>query len=108
VVAVEHKLLVGEPVLTELRHIPGSKLRLPAAARDEVLEVLRRFKQVPDAGAGVDLGVGDTADDRVVACPLPAGVGLFVTGDKALPAPGRVEALPLISPRACWQRLLPV
>lgn len=48
VVAVEHKLLVGEPVLTELRRIPGSKLRLPAAARDEVA----RGASSIQAGAG--------------------------------------------------------
>ena len=109
VVAAEHSLLIGEPVVAELKRILGSKLRMPAAARDEVLEVLRRFEQVPDAGAGagVDLGIGDAADDRVVACALAAGAELFVTGDKALLALGQVASLPLIAPRACWQRLVP-
>lgn len=107
VVAAEHSLLIGEPVVAELKRILGSKLRMPAAARDEVLGVLRRFEQVPDAGAGVDLGIGDAADNRVVACAVAAGAELFVTGDKALLALGRVEALPLIAPRECWQRLVP-
>ncbi len=107
VVAAEHTLLIGEPVRIELRRILGSKLRLPAAARDEVLELLRRFEAVPDAGAGVDLGIGYPDDDRVVACALQAGAELFVTGDKALLALGRAGALPLLSPRECWQRLVP-
>jgi putative PIN family toxin of toxin-antitoxin system len=107
VVAAEHTLLIGAPVLAELRRILVSKLRMPAAARDEVLEVLHRFEQVPDAGPGADLGIGDAADDRVVACALAAGAELFVTGDKALLALGKVQALPLIAPRECWQRLVP-
>lgn len=107
VVAAEHALRVGAPVIVELRRILSSKLSMPAAARDEVLEVLRRFEQVPDAGAGVGLGIGDPGDDRVVACALAAGAELFVTGDQALLALGRAGPLPLVSPRACWQRRVP-
>ena len=99
VVAAEHSLLIGEPVVAELKRILGSKLRMPAAA--PAVEHHHRL------GAGVDLGIGDAADDRVVACALAAGAELFVTGDKALLALGQVASLPLIAPRECWQRLVP-
>jgi predicted nucleic acid-binding protein len=107
VIAAEHTLLVGDPVSKELRRTLSLKLRMPAAAREMVFDVLRRFEAAPDVGAGSDLGIGDADDDRVVACAQAAQAELFVTGDKALLALGRVGGLELLSPRACWQRLVP-
>lgn len=105
VVAAEHALLVGEPVLTELQRILAHKLRMPAAQRGELIELLRRFEVVAAAPAAADLGIGDAADDRIVACAQRAAAELFVTGDKALLPLGRVGNLPLVSPRECWMRL---
>jgi putative PIN family toxin of toxin-antitoxin system len=100
--ATEHVLLIGAPVLTELRRILEQKLRMPATARNEVLQVLRRFDPVPAAKIAVDLGIGDADDDHIVACALAASAQVFVTGDKALLGLGKVQGMPMVSPREYW------
>lgn len=100
--AAEHELLVGEPVLVEIRRILEIKLRMPAQARNEVVRVLRRFTQAPAAKAPIPLGINDPADEWVVACALGASAEVFVTGDKAPLALRRVEGMPVVSPRAFW------
>lgn len=103
--ATDHELLIGAPVLVEMRRILETKLRMPPAARNEVLQVLRRFTQAPAAAAPLPLGIGDPDDEWVVACAVAAQADIFVTGDKALLAVRRVRGMPVISPREFWTRL---
>jgi len=103
--ATDHELLVGAPVLIEMRRILETKLRMPAPARNDVLQVLRRFVQVPAAKVPIALGIDDPDDEWVVACAIAASADVFVTGDKALLELRRVESLPIISPREFWTQL---
>jgi putative PIN family toxin of toxin-antitoxin system len=103
--ATDHELLIGAPVLVEMRRILETKLRMTAPARNEVLQVLRRFVQVPAAKAPIALGIDDPDDEGVVACAIAAAADVFVTGDKALLGLHRVDALPTVSPREFWTQL---
>jgi len=103
--ATDHELLIGAPVLVEMRRILETRRRMPAPARNEVLQVLRRFVQVPAAKAPIALGIDDPDDEWVVACAIAAAADVFVTGDKALLGLHRVDALPIVSPREFWMRL---
>lgn len=103
--ATDHGLLIGAPVLVDMRRILETKLRMPAPARNEVLQVLRRFVQVPAAEAPIALGTNDPDDEWVVAWAITASADVFVTGDKALLGLLRVDALPIVSPREFWMRL---
>ena len=103
--ATDHELLIGAPVLVEVRRILETKLRMPAPARNEVLQVLRRFVQVPAAKTPIALGIDDPDDEWVVACAIAASADVFVTGDKALLGLHRVQNLPIVSPREFWTRL---
>jgi putative PIN family toxin of toxin-antitoxin system len=103
--ATDHELLIGGPVLIEVREILETKLRIPAPARNDVLQVLRRFVQVPAAKGPIALGIDDPDDEWVVACAIAAPADVFVTGDKALLELRRVERLPIISPREFWTQL---
>ncbi len=103
--ATDHTLIIGAPVLVEMRRILETKLRMPAPARDEVLQVLGRFVQVPAAKAPVALGIHDPDDEWVVACAIAASADVFVTGDKALLGLRRFDRLPIVSPRDFWTRL---
>lgn len=102
VVAAEHELLVGEPVLVEMRRILETKLRMPEQARNEALRVLRRYTKVPAAKAPIGLDINDPADEWIVACALTVPADVFVTGDKALLALRRVQDMPIVSPRDFW------
>ena len=103
--ATDYTLLIGAPVLIEMRRILETKLRMPTPARNEVLQVLRRFGQVPAAKAPIVLGINDPDDEWVVACAVAASAEVFVTGDKALLELRRVEDMPIISPREFWTQL---
>ena len=103
--ATDHSLLIGAPVLVEMRRILETKLRMPAPARNEVLRVLRRFVQVPAAKAPIAFGINDPDDEWVVACAIAASARVFVTGDRALLGLRRVEDMPIISPREFWTQL---
>lgn len=102
--AIEHELLMGEPVLVELERVLGKKLRMPHADRSPVLQALRRFTVVPAASAPVELGIGDPDDDWIIACALLARADMFVTGDHALLGLGNVGGLPILWPREFWTR----
>ena len=101
----DHELLVGEPVLVEMRRILETKLRMPAPARSEVLRVLSRFARAPAAKAPIALGINDSDDEWVVACAVAASAEVFVTGDKALLGLQRVQNMPIISVREFWTQL---
>ena len=103
--ATDHEVLIGEPVLVEMRRILETKLRMPAAARSEVLRVLSRFGQAPAAKAPIVLGIHDPDDEWVVACAVAASAQVFVTGDKALLGLHRVQNMPIISVREFWMEL---
>lgn len=103
--ATDHELLVGAPVLVEMRRILETKLHMPTAARSEVLRVLSRFAQAPAATAPIVLGIHDPDDEWVVACAIAASADVFVTGDKALLGLQRVQDMPLISVREFWTKL---
>lgn len=60
--------------------------------------------QVP-AAATPAAGVPDPDDAWIIAAALDAGTDLFVTGDKALLELGVIEGLPIVSPRAAYERL---
>ena len=101
-VAVEHELLIGEPVLIELERILENKLRMPRGPRSSVLQTLRRFTVIPAATSPTQLGIGDRDDEWVVACALGGAADVFVTGDHALLRLRKVGALPIVSPREFW------
>lgn len=103
--ATEHELLIGAPVLVEIRRILETKLRMPAPARNDVLPVLRRFARAPAAKTPIALGIDDPDDEWVVACATAAAADVFVTGDKALLGLVRVGNLPIVSPREFWTQL---
>jgi putative PIN family toxin of toxin-antitoxin system len=103
--ATDHELLIGAPVLVEMRRILETKLRMPAPARNEVLQVLRRFVQVPAAKVPISLDINDPDDEWIVACAIAASAEVFVTGDKALLGLDQVEAMPIVSPREFWMQL---
>ena len=103
--ATDHDLLIGAPVLVEVRRVLETKLRMPATARNEVLRVLRRFAQAPAAEAPIALGINDPDDEWIVACAIAASASVFVTGDKALLGLRRVQDLPIVSPRQFWTQL---
>jgi predicted nucleic acid-binding protein len=99
-----HEILIGEPVAREFVRIARDKFGVAPADLSYALEVLRRQTAVPAASVE-PAGIPDPDDVPVIACALSAGAELFVTGDKAPLALPEMDGMPIVAPRAAWQRL---
>ena len=85
-VLLEHDLVVGEVVLTELRTTLRTKLKLPKKTIDEIEAQLR--------------------EGLVVKLPASAVIAdVLVTGDAAVLKLGKRAPLPILSPRGLWEML---
>jgi putative PIN family toxin of toxin-antitoxin system len=105
VVLLEHELVVGELVFTELRKNLAKKFRLPADLIEE-FEAMLRAQATTASAAGIRAIVGiDSADARVLAEAVAGEAEAFVTGDGELLALGNRAPLPILSPRQLWELL---
>jgi predicted nucleic acid-binding protein len=104
-VLLEHELVVGELVFTELRKNLAKKFRLPADLIEE-FEAMLRAQATTASAAGIRAIVGiDSADARVLAEAVAGEAEAFVTGDGELLALGNRAPLPILSPRQLWELL---
>ena len=102
---IGHVVLLGAPVREELRRVLTTKFRVPDELWRELDLRLRELDHAPAATAPLRAPVPDPDDVPVLACAIAAKAEVFVTGDKALLALRRIEAMPIVSPRQLWQKL---
>lgn len=105
-VALEHELIVGGPVATELLRVLEKKLKVPSARLSRVKEQLDQFEQAPTQPIPPDTLVDDAADAAVLGSAIGGRADIIVTGDKALQDLGSVAGIPVVSPRTCWMGLV--
>ncbi len=104
-IATEQTLLVGVPVIDELRVILPRSFKLPSSVVEAFIDLLG------DVGGGVSeiqplpVECPDPDDMSIVGCALAANAEMFVTGDKALLGMERIPQMLVVSPRECWQRM---
>lgn len=102
-VILEHDLIIGVPVVTELLRVLEKKLRVPSARLVRIKAELDQFEQPEPLSK--DYPVDDPADAAVLGAAIAGRAKVIVTGDKALLDLGSVAGVPIVSPRACWIRL---
>ena len=102
---IGHEVLLGDPVREELHRVLTTKFRVPADLWNELDRKLHEFEQAPLATAPLNVSVSDTDDIPIIACAITAKADIFVTGDKELLNLGKIEGIPILSPRELWQRL---
>ena len=104
-ILLEHDLILGQRVLSELHKALREKVRLPAASAAEVVEfVSGEAMQVVDQAAPPNIKA-DPDDAYVLGEALAGQAELFVTGDAALLKLAAVDALRIVSPRQFWETL---
>jgi predicted nucleic acid-binding protein len=102
----EHDIVIGAPVLVELRRNLLGKLRMPA----ERIEIMTGFVSDLELAPSAPLRAArpariDAADAAILKCAAHARVEIFVTGDGALLKLREYAGIPVVSPRNLWQRL---
>lgn len=106
-IIADHELIVCDAVLKELERILTDKFHLPQSLLAAYLQLLREEATIVEAEKMPHLPKISDPDDRpIVACAIIARANVFVTGDKALLDLGRIDDLPILSPRQFWQDLL--
>ncbi len=102
----ERDIVIGAPVLAELRRNLLGKLRMPAERVELVTGFIAELELAPSVphAAGRPAGI-DAADAAILECAARARVEIVVTGDAALLKLGEYAKIPVVSPRNLWLRL---
>ena len=104
-VLLEHDLLVGEVVISELRTKLRTKMKLPKKTIDEIEALLRDQVVVRTPAEHLSLGITDPDDEWIVAEAKAGDADVLVTGDAALQKLGKRSPLPIVSLRGLWEML---
>lgn len=103
---MEHEVIIGEPVITEVLNIMRRKFRAGNELLATVEAELRLLEVIPAQLAAPKLPIKDREDPWIIACALAAKADCFVTGDAELLGLKKVKKMPMLSPRTCWEKLL--
>ena len=104
-VVAEHELLTGEVNPTEFRRVLRERFKVPPPEIALVEDQLRSHAIIPRPAAPSDVPLRDPDDAWVLASALAGGAELLVTGDNDLLSVAGRAPLPIVDPRACWDRL---
>jgi len=104
-VLLEHELVVGEVVLTELREKLRKTIRLPKATADEIESLLRESSVVKKPRKHLGLKITDPDDEWVVASAVAGDADVLVTGDAAVLKIAKPAPLRIVNPRGLWELL---
>ena len=103
-VLADHELIVSPLLLTELRRILTTKLRISAEVTRDYIALMTAEGVTVATPSVIPEGIPDPDDAPLIAAALASGAECFVTGDKALLALNTVGDLAILSPRQFWER----
>jgi putative PIN family toxin of toxin-antitoxin system len=104
-VLVSHQLVISSPLLNELANILHSKFGIPYDVITEFIEMLSRDVILSGQTESAVIDIQDQDDVIILSTALSGGAELFVTGDKEIPALGKIQHMEIVSPRKFWEIL---
>lgn len=105
VVLAEHELLVPTVVLLEVERVLRGKFLVPPGAWALAQQVLESQTIIERPDAPLAIAVRDPDDLWVLASAVAGGADMLVTGDADLLAVAAEAPIPILTPRAFWDRL---
>ncbi len=102
----QHEIVLSEGILDEVsRHLAG-KFKMPPVRVQEIVTFLREHASLVTP-ADVPPNACRDSDDRFVLGTAAAGAAdCLVTGDDDMLSLGEFESIPILAPRAFYDRLL--
>ncbi len=104
-VLLEHELMVGEVVISELRNKLRAKFKLRQESINEIEAMLREHTVVSRPNTHLGLEIADPDDEWIVASAAAGGADVLVTGDAAVLKVARRAPIPIVNPRGFWELL---
>jgi uncharacterized protein len=104
-VLLEHELIVGEVVISELREKLRLKFKVSKESIDEIEDMLREHEVIPRPKKHLALKITDPDDEWIVASAVAGGAEVRVTGDAAVLKVAKRAPIPIVNPRGLWDLL---
>jgi uncharacterized protein len=105
-VLLRHDLVVSVRVLDELERVLVTKIGLPVAVMNGIIEIAGSGEVVGEEASQPVQGISDPDDAIILASAIAAAAEVLVTGDKdLLVVADDVTAIAILSPRQFWERL---
>lgn len=105
-VLLRHDLVVSVRVLDELEWVLVTKMGLPVAVMNGIIEIAGSGEVVGEEASQPVQGISDPDDAILLASAIAAAAEVLVTGDKdLLVVADDVTAIAILSPRQFWERL---
>ena len=105
VVLESHHLILSEHLLGEVRRHLIGKFRVPEARASEIDAFLREQAELVEPVAVPRKACRDRDDLPVLGTALAGQASLLVTGDQDLLTLGEDGGVPILTPRAAYERL---
>ena len=100
-----HQLVLSEHILGELRRYLTVKFKASEEHADAIIASLRKEAEVVEPAAVPSGAFTDPDDLPVIGTAVAGQADCLVTGDRELQALGSYENIPILSPRAFYDRL---
>ncbi len=101
----EHRLVIGEAVLSELGPVLIRKFRVSPDLAEETDGFLRREAEVVEESPPLGIPVRDRDDIAILEEAVAGHADVLVTGDKDLLAVADDAPVRIVSPRGFWDLL---
>jgi len=103
-ILVEHELITGEVVLTELKRTLLKQINVPPKVVADIEHLLRDHQVVAKPRRHLDLGLRDADDEWIVASAMAGEADVLVTGDRDILETIIHLPIQVYSPRQFWEQ----
>jgi uncharacterized protein len=100
-VLVQHRLVCGRPVLSELRRMLTERLQIPVPTADQIIPFVREQAEISNPSRPV--AAADAGQGWLLASAMDAAADVLVTQRRALLQGGEALPLTVTHPRGFWE-----